>query len=209
MWFPGETWQCGGCTSFTAQFVRLDFLEPYDARFVIVTPGPIDEALAYKARVGNRMDWYSTANSSVRRRRRRAARRRVRGQRVPARRRRHRLPDLAHERAGDRAARAHVPARRRAARTAGRRSGRTFPTAGRRAPPTRGGSTRSRSPRGTASRPTAPGKARRTDVRTRRRLHHLTRRLRRRRRLARLVGPPGSRVPRPGWPNTPRPTGRC
>src|SRR3954465_16075384 len=32
MWFPGETWQCGGCTSFTAQFVRLGFLEPYDAR---------------------------------------------------------------------------------------------------------------------------------------------------------------------------------
>ena len=64
MWFPGETWQCGGCTSFTAQFVRLDFLEPYDARFVIVTQGPIEEALAYKQRVGNRMDWYSTANSS-------------------------------------------------------------------------------------------------------------------------------------------------
>jgi predicted dithiol-disulfide oxidoreductase (DUF899 family) len=30
---------------------------------VIVTQGPIDEALAYKARVGNRMDWYSTAHS--------------------------------------------------------------------------------------------------------------------------------------------------
>jgi predicted dithiol-disulfide oxidoreductase (DUF899 family) len=64
MWLPGETWQCGGCTSFTAQFVRLDFFEPYDARFVIVTPGPIDQALAYKRRVGNRMDWYSTANST-------------------------------------------------------------------------------------------------------------------------------------------------
>jgi predicted dithiol-disulfide oxidoreductase (DUF899 family) len=63
MWFPGETWQCGGCTSLTAQFVRLHFLQPYDARFVIVTQGPIDEALAYKRRVGNRMDWYSTANS--------------------------------------------------------------------------------------------------------------------------------------------------
>ena len=63
MWSPGETWQCGGCTSFTTQFVRLDFLEAYDARFVIVTQGPIDEALAYKRRVGNQMDWYSTANS--------------------------------------------------------------------------------------------------------------------------------------------------
>lgn len=64
MWFPGKQWQCGGCTSFTAQFTRLKFLDNYDARFVIVTQGPIDEALAYKRRVGNRMDWYSTANSS-------------------------------------------------------------------------------------------------------------------------------------------------
>src|SRR3954454_12360674 len=64
MWFPGEQWQCPGCTGFTSQFTRLEFLEAYDARFVIVTQGPIDEALAYKARVGNKMTWYSTANSS-------------------------------------------------------------------------------------------------------------------------------------------------
>lgn len=63
MWFPGETWQCSGCTGFTSQFTRLEFLDPYDARFVIVTQGPIDEALAYKARVGNTMTWYSTADS--------------------------------------------------------------------------------------------------------------------------------------------------
>jgi predicted dithiol-disulfide oxidoreductase (DUF899 family) len=63
MWFPGEQWQCEGCTSFTAQFTRLEFLANYDARFVIVTQGPIDEALAYKRRVGNQMTWYSTANS--------------------------------------------------------------------------------------------------------------------------------------------------
>jgi predicted dithiol-disulfide oxidoreductase (DUF899 family) len=64
MWFPGEEWQCAGCTGFTSQFTRLEFLEGYDARFVIVTQGPIDEALAYKARVGNKMTWYSTAGSS-------------------------------------------------------------------------------------------------------------------------------------------------
>jgi predicted dithiol-disulfide oxidoreductase (DUF899 family) len=64
MWFPGEEWQCGGCTGFTSQFTRLEFLDNYDARFVIVTQGPIEEALAYKARVGNKMTWYSTANSS-------------------------------------------------------------------------------------------------------------------------------------------------
>ena len=63
MWFPGETWQCSGCTGLTSQYTRLEFLEPYDARFVVVTQGPIDEALAYKARVGNKMAWYSTADS--------------------------------------------------------------------------------------------------------------------------------------------------
>ena len=63
MWFEGEEWQCSGCTGLTSQFTRLEFLEPYDARFVIVTQGPIDEALAYRDKVGNRMDWYSTANS--------------------------------------------------------------------------------------------------------------------------------------------------
>jgi predicted dithiol-disulfide oxidoreductase (DUF899 family) len=64
MWFAGEQWQCSGCTGFTSQFTRLEFLDNYDARFVIVTQGPIEEALAYKRRVGNAMSWYSTANSS-------------------------------------------------------------------------------------------------------------------------------------------------
>ena len=64
MWFPGETWQCSGCTGFTTQFTRLQVLDRFDARFVIVTPGPIEEALAYRRRVGNTMTWYSTANSS-------------------------------------------------------------------------------------------------------------------------------------------------
>lgn len=64
MWFAGEEWQCSGCTGLTSQYTRLGFLDNYDARFVIVTQGPIKEALAYKQRVGNRMTWYSTANSS-------------------------------------------------------------------------------------------------------------------------------------------------
>ena len=63
MWFPDEQWQCPGCTGFTSHFTRLEFLQSYDARFVIVTQGPIGEALAYKRRVGNTMTWYSTANS--------------------------------------------------------------------------------------------------------------------------------------------------
>lgn len=63
MWNPGAEWQCGGCTGYTSQFTRLEFLEPYDARFVIVTQGEIGEALAYREKVGNKMDWYSTADS--------------------------------------------------------------------------------------------------------------------------------------------------
>ncbi len=64
MWSPGEEWQCGGCTSFTAQFTRLDFLDNYDARFVVVTNGSIDEALAYRDEVGNQMAWYSSSEST-------------------------------------------------------------------------------------------------------------------------------------------------
>lgn len=64
MWTDGAEWQCGGCTGFTSQFTRLDFLDNYDARFVVVTNGPIDEALAYRDKVGNRMDWYSSSESS-------------------------------------------------------------------------------------------------------------------------------------------------
>lgn len=64
MWSPGEEWQCAGCTGFTSQFTRLEALGNFDARFVVVTQGPIDEALAYRRRVGNTMTWYSTANSS-------------------------------------------------------------------------------------------------------------------------------------------------
>jgi predicted dithiol-disulfide oxidoreductase (DUF899 family) len=63
MWSDGQTWQCGGCTGFTSQFTRLEFLDSYDARFVIVTSGPIEEALAYRKRVGNEMEWYSSSDS--------------------------------------------------------------------------------------------------------------------------------------------------
>ncbi|WP_306320322.1 MULTISPECIES: DUF899 family protein [unclassified Streptomyces] len=63
MWHEGAAWQCPGCTGFTSQFTRLAGLEKFDARFVVVTQGPIDEALAYRSKVGNTMTWYSTANS--------------------------------------------------------------------------------------------------------------------------------------------------
>lgn len=63
MWADGARWQCGGCTSFTAQFTRFAGLAKFGARFVIVTQGPIADALAYRDEVGNRMEWYSTAGS--------------------------------------------------------------------------------------------------------------------------------------------------
>lgn len=63
MWADGAEWQCGGCTGYTSQFTRLEFLDNYDAKFVIVTSGPIDEALAYRDRVGNKMEWYSSSES--------------------------------------------------------------------------------------------------------------------------------------------------
>ena len=64
MWENGAEWQCGGCTGFTSQFTRLEFLDNYDARFVIVTNGPIEEALAYRDKVGNKMEWYSSSEST-------------------------------------------------------------------------------------------------------------------------------------------------
>lgn len=53
MWSDGAQWQCGGCTGFTSQFTRLEFLDNYDAQFVIVTNGPIEEALARTERRAN------------------------------------------------------------------------------------------------------------------------------------------------------------
>jgi predicted dithiol-disulfide oxidoreductase (DUF899 family) len=64
MWEDGAEWQCGGCTGLTSQWTRLEFLANFDARFVIVTNGPIKEALAYREKVGNKMDWYSSSESS-------------------------------------------------------------------------------------------------------------------------------------------------
>lgn len=64
MWEDGAQWQCGGCTSLTSQWDRLGFLDNYDARFVIVTNGAIEEALAYRDKVGNKMQWYSSSESS-------------------------------------------------------------------------------------------------------------------------------------------------
>ena len=113
MWFPGEEWQCSGCTGFTSQFTRLEFLDAYDARFVIVTQGPIDEALAYKA--GSATGWTGT-----RRRTARSAPTWARhpaglpAQRVPPR-RRHGVPHLQHPGPRHRAAQPHVPADRPAA----------------------------------------------------------------------------------------------
>jgi predicted dithiol-disulfide oxidoreductase (DUF899 family) len=64
MWTDGARWQCGGCTGGSAQWTRPEMMASLDARFVIVTNGPMEEILAYKKRVGNVMTWYSCAGSS-------------------------------------------------------------------------------------------------------------------------------------------------
>lgn len=150
MWTDGATFQCGGCTGYTSQFTRLDFLDNYDARFVIVTNGPIDEALNYKRRVGNQMDWYSAAGTTF-------------GTEVDA------APGEGFAvnvflRDGQRVFRTwHTPVAApsnsviasrssTSCRGAGRRSGRTCPTAGRNARRTRGGPVRPISRASTARR---------------------------------------------------------
>lgn len=64
MWTTGAEWQCSGCTGYSSEFARPEFLDNYDARFVVVTNGPIEEALSYKAKVGNVLPWYSSSESS-------------------------------------------------------------------------------------------------------------------------------------------------
>ncbi len=63
MWEDGAEWQCGGCTGLSSQWTRMQHLEHHDARMVVVTQGRIEEALAYRAKVGGALDWYSTADS--------------------------------------------------------------------------------------------------------------------------------------------------
>ncbi len=133
MWDDGAEWQCGGCTSLTSQWDRLEFLDNYDARFVIVTNGPIEEALAYRDKVGNKMEWYSSSESSFGADVDAAPGRRVRRQRVPARRRQG-VPHLAHQRPRHRAAHATRSPSSTSCRGAARRSGRTPRTAGRSRP---------------------------------------------------------------------------
>ena len=152
MWFEGEEWQCGGCTSLTSQWTRLGILDNYDARFVIVTNGPIDEALAYKAKVGNKMDWYSSSESSfgadVDARRARASRSTCSSATAT----RFTAPGTPTAAAPSSSA---TPSRwSTSCRGAARRIGRIPRTGGRSRPPTPSGSTR----------PTSPGFTARTEI---------------------------------------------
>lgn len=63
MWTDGAEWQCPACTNNTATWTRPELLSQLDARFVVVTTGPMEEILAYKKRVGNLMTWYSSSDS--------------------------------------------------------------------------------------------------------------------------------------------------
>ena len=44
MWFPGEKWQCPGCTGFTSQFTRLEFLDDAPAQPALHRRHPGQEA---------------------------------------------------------------------------------------------------------------------------------------------------------------------
>ncbi len=85
MWFDDAEWQCGGCTGFTSQFTRLEFLNGYDARFVIVTNGPIDERSGVPGEGRQSDGLVLVVGEQLRRRRRGGSRPGVRRQRVPAR----------------------------------------------------------------------------------------------------------------------------
>src|SRR4029079_12998186 len=65
MWEDGAEWQCGGCTGLTSQFTRLGFLDNYDARFVIVTNGPIEGDLASRAKAGNNVGSDQSARGAL------------------------------------------------------------------------------------------------------------------------------------------------
>ena len=114
MWFPGEKWQCPGCTGFTSQFTRLEFLDKLRRPVRHRHPGPDRRGSRLQAAGREQDDLVLHGEQPVRQRRRRAARRRIRGQRVPAR-RRHRVPHLAHRRPRHRAAQSQFRAGRPAA----------------------------------------------------------------------------------------------
>ena len=114
MWSDGAEWQCGGCTGFTSQFTRLDFLDRLRR--------PIRHRHQRTHRRGTGLQGQGrqpdglvlVVGEFVRRRRRRGTRHRLRRQRLPPR-RRHRLPHLAHRRPRHRAAQPQLRADRPAA----------------------------------------------------------------------------------------------
>lgn len=57
MWTDGAEWQCGGCTGFTSQFTRLEFLDSYDAGFVVVTNGRGTEQLSHSFALIDLLPW--------------------------------------------------------------------------------------------------------------------------------------------------------
>ena len=86
MWSPGAEWQCGGCTGFTSQFTRLEFLDSYDARFVIVTNGHHRRGTRLQGQGGQPDGLVLVVGELVRRRRGCGPGSRLRGQRIPPRR---------------------------------------------------------------------------------------------------------------------------
>jgi predicted dithiol-disulfide oxidoreductase (DUF899 family) len=65
MWHDGRSWdqQCEGCTFFTAQGQRPEYLHSRDVTLAIFCEGTYSESRPYADWVGNRLPWYSARDS--------------------------------------------------------------------------------------------------------------------------------------------------
>jgi predicted dithiol-disulfide oxidoreductase (DUF899 family) len=67
MWHDGSTWdrQCEGCTYFTAQVQRPEYLHSRDVTLAVFCQGSYQESRPYADWVGNRLPWYSARDAAA------------------------------------------------------------------------------------------------------------------------------------------------
>ncbi|WP_459642058.1 DUF899 family protein [Kineococcus sp. NUM-3379] len=65
MWHDGQPpeGQCEGCTFFTANVQRPEYLHSRDVTLAVLCQGPYEESRAYADLVGNRLPWYSARDA--------------------------------------------------------------------------------------------------------------------------------------------------
>ena len=66
MWHDAQPWdgQCEGCTFFTAQAQRPEYLHSRDVTLAIFCAGTYEESKPYSDFVANRLPWYSARDSA-------------------------------------------------------------------------------------------------------------------------------------------------